>query len=63
MCVFFHLLHTEYQNMHSTSKVTFLGSEDILAGSHKVKSLVEGLRPGFKVEVRVGFRLGSGSGV
>ena len=36
---FLYLVHTEYQNTHSTSKVrTFLGSGDIVAGSHTLQA-------------------------
>lgn len=42
-CVFVYLLHTEYQNTHSTSKVsTFLGNKDNMTGPHIFKGLYEG---------------------
>lgn len=40
LCVFLYLylLHTEYQNSHSVSKVRmFFGSEDFLAGPHNFR--------------------------
>lgn len=43
------------------AKGGFLGGEDILAGLHNIKGLFEGL--GFKLEVRIGFRFGIGSGL
>lgn len=56
-------LHTEYESNHSTSKVrTFLQNGSILAGPHNFKVLFGGLRQGFKVGVRIKFRLGFGSG-
>lgn len=48
MCVFMYLLLTEYQNPHSTSKVsTFMGKKDNLAGP-----------PIFKDGLRMLLRLG-----
>lgn len=62
MCVFLYLLHTEYHNTPSTSKVR--GSEDILAGPPSFKGLVWGVKICFsgmvwnliEVQVRVRFR-------
>lgn len=43
VCVFSYLLPTEYQNLHSTSKVRqFLETMDLLAGPHKLQGLFEG---------------------
>lgn len=42
LCLFLHLLYTEYQNLHSTTKVrTFLGREYILAGPDNFKEQFE----------------------
>lgn len=51
-----HLLHTDYQHPHSTSKVrTYLQSEAILAGPLTSKDCLRVLT--FKVEFKTGFRL------
>ena len=43
VCLCVHLLHPEFQNIHSTSKVrTFVGSENVLAGTHNLKGLFKG---------------------
>lgn len=44
VCESFYLLHIDYQNTHSTSKVrTCLGSEEALADPHNFKGLFKGL--------------------
>lgn len=56
-CVFFYLLHIEYQNLHSTSKGrTFYRSEDILTGPCNFKGLSEGS----DLVLRLGLKLGLG---
>lgn len=42
----------EYQNIHSKR------IEDIFAGPRNLKVLVEGLRLGFMIEIRIEFKLG-----
>lgn len=43
VCVFLYLLHTEYQNTHSTGKVrTLWGNKDILVGPRNSKGPFEG---------------------
>lgn len=42
LCVFLYLQQdTDYPNMYSASKVKTFGSEDILAGPHQFKGLIE----------------------
>lgn len=57
-CVFLYMLHAlgvpKYA-FHQQSE-DILGSKDVLAGLHK--GSVRGLRLGFEVKVRNGFRLG-----
>lgn len=60
VCVFLYSLHTEYQNLHSTSKVrTFWGHEDILACPYNFK----GLFAGWDMVLRLKLELGLGQGI
>jgi len=58
--VYLYLLHSKDQKKYFTNRVrTFWESEDILAGPHflrRLKITFLGLRPGFRVMVRI--RLG-----
>lgn len=63
VCVFLYMLHTDYQNLHSTSKGrTFLRSEDILTGPHIFKGLFEDPDVVLMLRLTLGFGLGKGKG-
>ena len=63
VCVCLCLIHTEYQNPHSTSREDIYGKQAHLSWSSGLPRSVSRLGLGFKVELRVGFWLRSGSGV
>lgn len=58
MCEFLVLVHFEYQNIDSMSKVRFLGGENILAAPHNFKCLLYDLKCFDSFRLLIEFGLG-----